>query len=318
MRKIFMTVSCFSLMLLGTTSCGNDEYEVGNQEVTVSQEDVLALQGLQSEIANLNDATFGEQRVKTRGLGSFFRKFVKIIASDAIGGLFGTLAGGPVGTIAGAAAASGAAAIPSINEKIVFTRAATFNRVVLLNDEKLALDDVVLSGGNSNTIRPAQLTLEDSIGYYHNKALLEIDKNSQRGLAGLTTEELTKEIYLSVERSAGLNSGSLQQEVNKNTPELIKLNENIQQNINKFETEEDYLQQMKKLYPSRAAEIAVIEEFVKGVKNLDPSMDDSAYAKAVLALIEKSNLSEATKKNLRTGVIVGNASARLWNPQAFE
>lgn len=317
MKKIFVTVSCFSLILMGTVSCNNDEYAVESQETTISHEEVLALQSLQSEIASLNDATFGEQQVKTRGLGGFFRRFVKIIASDAIGGLFGTLTGGPVGTIAGAAAASGAAAIPSINQKIVLSRADVQTRLALLNDEKLALDNVVLPEG-SNTIRPAQLTLEDSVGYYHNKALLEIDRNSRDGLAGLSTEELTNKIYLSVERSAGLKTGSLQVEVSKKAPELVKLNENIQQNISNAETEEAYLAKMKQLYPKRASEIAVIEEFVKGVKNLNPALDDSSYAKAVLNLIEKSKLSEEMKKNLRTGVIVGNASARLWNPEAFE
>lgn len=317
MKKIILTVSCLSMVLMGTVSCNNDEYDVASQEATISQEDALALQGLQNDIASLNDATFGEQQVKSRGFGGFFRRFMKIVASDAIGGLFGSLAGGPVGTIAGAAAASGAAAIPTVNSKIVLCRATVQTKLDLLNDEKLALDDVVLPG-NTNSVRPAQLTLEDSVGYYHNKALLEIDRNSQNGLAGLSTSELTNRIYLSVERSAGLKTGTLQSEVNKKTPELIKLNENIQEYINKSETEEAYLLQMKKLYPKRAAEIAVIEEFVKGVKNLNPSMDDSSYAKAVLNLIEKSKLSEEMKKNLRTGVIVGNASARLWNPEAFE
>lgn len=48
------------MVLMGTVSCNNDEYDVASQETTISQEDALALQGLQNDIASLNDTTFGE------------------------------------------------------------------------------------------------------------------------------------------------------------------------------------------------------------------------------------------------------------------
>ena len=86
------------------------------------------------------------------------------------------------------------------------------------------------------------------------------------------------------------------------------------------ETYEEFVAMFKQSYPDLADEIAVIEEFIDGFDDIDMIVTDQVvFSRKVLNLINNSEgLSDETKHALRSGVLVGNASAKLWNPEAFE
>ena len=60
-------------------------------------------------------------------------------------------------------------------------------------------------------------------------------------------------------------------------------------------------------------QINVIGSFIDGVSRISVDENDGTYAEKVLDLVDNANLSDDVKKQLRNGIIVGNASYQLWN-----
>lgn len=305
MKKKVLVFSVAMLLAFGFSSCNNEEVaqQENNVEKLAQEEELVSLQ---NQITDLNTSTFGPT-VQTRGFGKWFRRVLGIVMSDAVGGMFGSLIGGPVGCIAGATAASagvaGSGAVPTF-----MTRAGIPEKLPM-NQKALALENVVLD--NNVGILNKETALYDSIGYYHNKVL--IDMNNKGKLTSIKdVRALNREIYINTCNELGYEVSLDEAEKVVNHKEIVALVENSSDNFSDYEDMDKYLNDLKKAYPNLSSKLSVVREFMLGLANMDINENDGNYAQKVMELINNSNLDENSKKELRAAIIVGNASYQLW------
>lgn len=286
MKKFIILVAVIATMF---TSCSNEQASFItplNSNEVVENANIESLSALQGKISMLNDS-MGITHKETRG---FFSRLWKVICSDAVGGLFDNFWGGPAGAVVGAAACSGA----------VFISVATRSSNISEYDMNPDLENLVpISENGENT------SFEDSIGYYHNKSLISLQSSDKplsiHNMPILLMDEVKNEIP---QNTTFTDNDSIQ--LNKTYQEFISNEQKYTGNdIDSYETH------LKSCYPNQRGEIHVICEFLKGITNIDAADADS-YSKKVLNLIDQSQLSGTVRQNLRNGVIVGNASKKLW------
>lgn len=322
MKKKFVMLLVVAVVLsgvIGSISCSNEE-EMPVAEQVMPNSEAAALAALQQDIMKLNQARATKMEPQMRA--GIFRKFIRyikrVVFADALGALFGSTIGSAPGALIGGVASSAVAAIPSVNRNITFTPIGLCSHDTpapfpgLFNDPEGATGGLVLGD-------PSSLTLADSIGYYHNVALLKLNEEHPEWLQ-FTGQVLISKLVSQVEDVAGLNHGRLLSDTLNDNTEFMAFNENVVAYYDATEEYEEYVALFKQNYPELADEIAVVEEFINGFDNIEVNTEDQVqFATDVLNLINTSEqLSDETKHALRSGVLVGNASAKLWNPEAFE
>lgn len=124
------------------------------------------------------------------------------------------------------------------------------------------------------------------------------------------------DVYLEASRISGIPTSI------KDADELVSVNNDmrrfVESGIAVFLPDDDfdaYCNKLSGLYPEKANEISVLKEFVYGLSNIDINETDTEYLQKILLLIDESEIDEISKKNLKSAVLVGNASYRLWNVQ---
>lgn len=279
------------------SSCSNDMASVSTSTTPKEIEEnakLESLAALQGQIANINDSVYASTP-KTRGLGSFFRRLWRVVYTDAVGAIFGFNLG-PVGSVAGAAAFSAFTGVrDEINSRALDPSNLDFK--YNLNDD---LSDLV-----PITNPDAQPTIQDSIGYLHNKAILNLEKEAKpisiSNIPVLLQEEVKAEMPKQYTFTAtdSINLNLSYQTFVKN--EQAFSGNNI----------DSYEKHLETCYPQQSGEIKVVSEFLKGISSIEAE-SETEYIKTVLKLIDEADLSAAVKQSLRNGVIVGNASHKLW------
>ena len=282
------------------TSCSNEQAGIITTSNNVVEENanVANFVALQDQISTFNDS-LGINHQVTRG---FFSRLWKVICADAVGGLFGNRWGGPAGAVVGAAACSGGAALENS------TRAFAEKKIDFRYEMDTDLDGLVPSSTNGSASNS-----EDSIGYFHNKALVNL-KNSNK--------------LISIHDMPVLLLDEVKNEIPQNTTftdkDSVQLNKTYQEfvaNEEKFTGNDisSYEKHLVDCYPSQSNEIKVICEFLKGITNID-AVDANSYTSKILEMVENTQLPGNIKRNLRNGVIVGNASKKLWKlqPKKYE
>lgn len=329
MKKTLVMLLAVAVVLsgvIGSISCSNEEDVPVAEQVTPNQE-AAALAALRQEIMQLKQAETAKVDPQIRA--GFFRKFVnyfkKVVFADAIGALHGATLGSlvpGVGTVGGAliggVASSAVAAIPAVNRNITIT---PLNYLCFETPAPLPVfnDSTISLGGELVLGDPSCLTLSDSIGYYHNVALLKLNEEHPDWLQ-LPAPTIVSNLTFQVEDVVGLSHGRLLSDSLNNNIQFQTFNNNVISFYDETETYEEFVAMFKQSYPDLADEIAVIEEFIDGFDDIDMIVTDQVvFSRKVLNLINNSEgLSDETKHALRSGVLVGNASAKLWNPEAFE
>lgn len=329
MKKTLVMLLAVAVVLsgvIGSISCSNEEDVPVAEQVTPNQE-AAALAALRQEIMQLKQAETAKVDPQIRA--GFFRKFVnyfkKVVFADAIGALHGATLGSlvpGVGTVGGAliggVASSAVAAIPAVNRNITIT---PLNYLYFETPAPLPVfnDSTISLGGGLVLGDPSCLTLSDSIGYYHNVALLKLNEEHPDWLQ-LPAPTIVSNLTFQVEDVVGLSHGRLLSDSLNNNIQFQTFNNNVISFYDETETYEEFVAMFKQSYPDLADEIAVIEEFIDGFDDIDMIVTDQVvFSRKVLNLINNSEgLSDETKHALRSGVLVGNASAKLWNPEAFE
>ena len=329
MKKTLVMLLAVAVVLsgvIGSISCSNEEDVPVAEQVTPNQE-AAALAALRQEIMQLKQAETAKVDPQIRA--GFFRKFVnyfkKVVFADAIGALHGATLGSlvpGVGTVGGAliggVASSAVAAIPAVNRNITIT---PLNYLYFETPAPLPVfnDSTISLGGGLVLGDPSCLTLSDSIGYYHNVALLKLNEEHPDWLQ-LPAPTIVSNLTFQVEDVVGLSHGRLLSDSLNNNIQFQTFNNNVISFYDETETYEEFVAMFKQSYPDLADEIAVIEEFIDCFDDIDMIVTDQVvFSRKVLNLINNSEgLSDETKHALRSGVLVGNASAKLWNPEAFE
>lgn len=285
-------------------SCGNDEVTC---EVNAEDSEQVCyndhFMSLKNNIKTLNEETFGDE-VKTRGIFKFFKKLLSIVISDAAGAIVGTAISPGTGTVVGAVSASAYVATRNVDDINI-----SFGMHKISINEK-SLDGVVIENPAIKT------TFADSIGYFHNLILVSMNNSGKLPLMVQSSEEIVNNVYLEASRISSIPTSI------KDADELVSVNNDmrrfVESGIAVFLPDDDfdaYCNKLSGLYPEKANEISVLKEFVYGLSNIDINETDTEYLQKILLLIDESEIDEISKKNLKSAVLVGNASYRLWNVQ---
>ena len=302
MKKIIFSVCIiFSFYACSSETDSLNEISLQSSEKTTKINPEVDC--VHNQMLLLNNTMFSDYN-ETRGIRGFFKRFFAIVLSDAIGGMFGSLLG-PCGTAAGAILASShAAVVPSNDIHIGANHSQTMYNFSPMNSYDVALTNVVPISGQT------LVSKDDSIGFYHNLILLDLDKQ----FAGQTftldsviskTAKYTAEIY-------NRDYKEIKVELSTNT-NLYKQITSKEMSVENFDTIHDFIDCWQKLYPEKKDELTLLETYFNGLINIKVGENDCEYLSKVLDIISKSNLDSTMKDNLRNAFIVGNASYQLWN-----
>lgn len=318
MKKILMVM--LALSVIAFASCSNEDNVSGLATNDVTEVTDSAMQQvqrnmeflkLQHSIQNYNVEILNFQKdSKTRGLGKFFRKLFKIVATvaaDAVGGVLGGIPGGLT-----ASGIVGGACLFDVTNVAVVPMPTRAMDIPFSRPDSLFYDESVVF---NNVVPMFRKNVNDSIGYYHNKVLynmfsdpvqaesfVKMDRTQQ---AQLLVSKMAEEPYLNT-----YYGGDLTDEVKINkgiatADAVIKIAEEV-------ETEDELFARLAEVGLTDENVIAVMKEIIHGLSNIDPTADDGVYYQKVLEIIDASNLDSTTKLQLSDGVIIGQASNHLW------
>lgn len=290
-KEIFFLLMLFTLIF---ASCSNDG-AIGTTGAEVASEESVqpsGLEDLRGKIVSVNDSLMLHGTM-SRG---WWNRFLRRIMADAVGAMFGNLYGGPAGAVIGAASFSVAAVAneyeangqPDITQCIV--------------------RDVDLNANNYIPYTPNESTrnMLDSIGYYHNKAILEAYSQNKT----ISKDDLPKVLLEEVKKDMPYASDISHIDtlaINTKYKRFIAIDKQY-----KGENLFEYTKHLNKNYPRNKVEINIISDFVEGLACAKLQECPSDYTEVVLKIIDESDIPAVTKQDLRNGVIVGYASSKLW------
>lgn len=290
MALTMLCASCYSEDSVGVPTTSATEIAVKTD----------SLASLQAKIAELN----GQMQVQSPTTRGWLKRFLHRALADAVGALFGNLYGGLAGAVVGAASFSAlACAVEVVNNE-----PNNANK----SEESVKLDDKIAHCDLDEDLVPTDENCDespiDSIGLYHNKVLIDVAVDEEN------------EMSVSEYPNALLNA------VRNNYPNLGEISScdsvrivTASSEFLEFEKEykggkdiDSYAEYIESKYPSKKGEIEILKEFFNGLPYAEASDMTSEYMNKVLKMIDDASLSADVKQNLRNGVIVGNASNRLW------
>ena len=332
MKKIVLFLLTLSVIALA--SCSSEENFMGlsaenGTEVSDSAfEQVqrnLELMTLQNNIHDYKLATFGEQQnPMTRGwfkrFVKGFAKFVATIAADAVGGVLGGVPGGIT-----ASGIVGGALLFKVNRVAIVPTWYPTTRIVSPPKDTEDTDSTGGFGSGwgkdssvailEHVVPTNPIGVGDSIGYYHNKVLCEVFsdtvkvasfvKKSKQEQAQTIIDAMKEEPYLCKYYGNDLND---QAKINTG----VDVANTIMQIAEEAETEEEFFARVEEARIDDTHIMDVLREILERFDNIDPETDTGEYYEAVLDLIQNSGLDKDTKQSLTDGVIIGQASNRLW------
>lgn len=325
MKKIAIFALCVSMVLSSTTSCNNQE-ELNNADFTEQTQQTVALEQLNSEFAQLNQQKKIEGGgVETRSLRSFFRKFFCVVGADLLGAAT-TLWGGPALVVSGAAASSSWAIhkvrkgsldldtkLHPYSQKFIVgggtnTPGSGFGNPGGPKDPFSDTKDK-LNGLIPNRVKP---TFADSVGYYHNQVITKLAIENPNWVT-LDKTLLSKGLATTVENCVGIAT-----DAKLSDADINKVADNadvIAKIVDEANDVDELMDAMIKVYPDQKAKLNVLREVLKGFEQCkEMDQDGLGYAEDLLKILDKYNLDEETKNQIVSGIVVANASSKLWNP----
>ena len=293
------------------SSCSTTDVPV-EDEITVNKEvsnyENKELTAYQVKLETLNAQLFTSPN-ETRGFRSFFKKFLAIVISDAIGAVAGGSIGGAAGAATGAILASATAAFIPADRIEIVTRSEDNPDEDRhgMNDPEFALSHTLIP---PNPNKPSNPTIEDSIGYYHNVVLLGLNHTLPSKTVDLDTlivrvAGLTYNSYHTTQKDVIDNLRSNQQYYEKLTRKImpyIELDDNLSKIILRFKLQ----------YPELVDQLSVIETFLSGLMNIDYVENNGEYLNQALDLLENTQMDSTIKQDVRNSLIVANSSYQLW------
>ena len=249
----------------------------------------------------------GNEQVITRGgWVKWFKKIIGVTVADAVGGIVCSWFG-PAGTAAGATATSGLVAA-FLDEPVIeiYTRSKGDDELF----PPMNPDDKSMNNLFPGDVSDELLTIGDSIGYFHNRILLDI-KNENQGQK-LSRDSILACIAQKTSEFYRVDKNEIKQDFANNKELFDFVAGGDYQSVN-GEDLHDIIAAWIAKYPNKQGELTLLETFFSGLNNIDVDENDGDYLMKVLKLVDNSELSEEIKRNLRNAFIVGNASYQLWN-----
>lgn len=199
---------------------------------------------------------------------------------------------GPWGAIIGAAAMSAIA---------YATNDAHYKSEGVEVDWNIPTEKYVVFGNESVS------TLADSIGFYHNQIIRKIgyEKLLKTDIDDIYTLVITTARNLYGIRAESFPVNQLKEDMR------FKFLKNNMVKIVDIEDVDHFCSVMEENNVIKKEDMSVFKSYIKGLKVVDNS--NGLYSGDVLDYIEKSDINISTKENLKSGILVGNASQRLWS-----
>lgn len=304
-------LKCFLLLIVGiimVSSCSSTEEidQIEPQTYQAYDTDRQELVEFQVKLDSLNQQMFPNQNIETRGFKDFFKKFVAVVISDAVGGMFGASAG-PAGAAAGAILSSAIAAFVPAESISFLSTDDPYDTDVNVNLPEIALGTNLVPSTPSPTGSDA---IEDSIGYYHNFVLHALNNNLPEGPVDLDTliEKVADLTYVSYHTTQKAVIDNLK----ANQPQFEKIT-GIMPNVGLYDDLHTMMRGFIRQFPGQAQELSVLETFLEGLINIEVTDNNGEYLNAALELLNNSSMNAKIKQSLRNALIVGNASYQLWD-----
>lgn len=295
----------------------------------------FALLDLQNDIVAYNKAFFSNNsggNIETRGWWSRLWKrivyTIVTVTADVMGGAAGAAVGGAWGAVGAGTAASGfvggllfsdnATVVPFKTPRRnsngnVYDLSQTSESVssAIVNSDSLCLTNVVPM--DSKPMEDALLT--DSIGYYHNKTLYSIFSDSLKydAFSNMSQSEQTLTIIDNLKEYScfrDMDRGNVSDE--EIADKAVEISNLVVQYANESETESEFFDKLKSSGLLNDNTLDILKTVIDGLMQLDVESEDGEYYENVLKIIDEADIDDDMKLQLRGGVIIGQASNRLW------
>lgn len=293
MKKLFFIVS-IALATITAFSCSNDETETANNDHSATEtKQIENLQKLQNDMANLNKEWQTRQPLaitrseQNSNITNRMTNSISITGADLAGAFIGAHFGG-FGALVGGALASGVA---YWERERYGNKGFTFGTVVPNNT--IIFED------------KSTATMIDSIGYYHNKILMNI---GEKRLADVAIEDMEELIINSAIEVIG-NTPDFNKPELRNNECTIFFIKNISR-LNAAKTTDEYCKILSESNQISKEEMNIIKTYIDGLATIDNT--NGEYTRAVINTIDNSDINPETATSLKNSVLVGNASQKLW------
>lgn len=298
MKKLFILGAGLVATMMFMTSCSNETDEVGNltRSVDTQKEE---LESLKMSIVKLNEQWEDKQwPLSTRSIsntrptaGTAIAKMARnIVGADLAGAHIGAHFG-PWWALGIGAAASAIAYIESSNNSTV-----TFTPLKL----RSTTAQLVYAQDGQNP------TMLDSLGYYNN---LILQKICTKKLTYANLDSIEQFVVQSMDDIFGKEAQYI-------TATGLKSNEGYRfmkshiAKLNNAHNVSAFCNILSECKTINQGELDVLNEYMHGLESKDNA--NGEYTLEVLNTLNSSNLEAATKDRIKAGIIVGNASQKLW------
>ena len=323
--KKYLYFMSFALMLFCFASCSCDDIAtlatVDNNELSIDNPNKKAFDDLKKQVEK-----FGEKarmdahnaNPSTRGsIWKFFKKVINTIKADCLIGMivsdithdyYSAAVGGIVGSVAYYVITKGETSI---------MLAPAPNGYVPTNPDSISREEVMANLVFNINGNPTSFI--DSVGYIHNAVILDMyDSNPQLFTReSLFQREYVDSINVSIQKVLSYNPNIAISE------ELSDSVRNVFDNYMSFIIENDsidaYTDSICNTNEVVAEEWEIAETFMETLSNLESnSTTQIMFTRQVLEAIDESSLPNQIKATLTIGVLIANASDRLWNSRLLQ
>lgn len=312
MKKSFIILMLAIMGFVGMfSSCSQTDIPEVEENVEIVKPASKGYVELTNQIKELNINNMHASRLTW--WQKFKKRLIAVILADASGAMFGALVGqsaGPAGVplcgIAGATACSAVAALwPSSNIEIstAYSRSAMSDEDVSIgvNEPNEALENTVCQLGSCPSFA-------DSVGYYHNRILLEYYNNNTAPSEDV--DSIIVGIYAEAANIFNVSPQTLYYDTSTAACLDPFFNNKLYQQDENM-TMSNYCSRLKTYYPDHSSDIDVFEQIMEGILYIE-NIDETNYVERVIAYIQASDISQFHKECLINATLTGNASAKLW------
>lgn len=247
---------------------------------------------LRTNIINLNDSRLSPDTKIPRWLG-----WLGVGISDAVGGLVGAHVGGVFGGIV-------LGAIASIDAYIEFVANQPANVVSLngINDVDYAEDifgQYALQSEESNN------GLSD--GYYHNAIIRSLFNKHGDNLFLMDEDSLVLAVEAETVSLCGVSVEETSQVMSSFNATDFVYNEVIDESPGAF------MNRIQAMNTGASLELSILEPILAGVNGIEDRLERVEYVQDVVELVDESQISEHSKRTIKSGATIALESSLLWN-----
>lgn len=320
MKRIMYMMSLM-LSLSVFVSCSNEDVisSTNPKEVNEFENYEAEFAKLKLQLDDLGYQTYGAnyKQVHTRSLwAKLYKAVVSVVTADCSTGLAATAISGG-NAVVGATVGILASAWTAFNQDKIADPQFGPRKIQennLLDSNYIARRDSVLNDLIIPRLNGQPTNTLDSIGYVHNLVILSMYEDHPELFEAETlfSNEFADSVDSYVGKVLVLNSNLISEEVNS-IPELVSMCHNIRQYILQAPSINVAMDSLQASLPEYYQEFDILNTFIESLNLEDDYETAEEYATAVFALIEESELPDNIKESLRAGLLIANASQKLWD-----